>query len=120
MHIMKKNEFFAVILFSFAFIISRAQSGDNIVQTGAVKAEIRKTDSNYQLFRNGQPYFIKGAGGSNYPHRIAAYGGNSIRTWGTRGAQRVLDSAIKYGLTVLLGLDVAVNVMVLIMMILWP
>lgn len=72
-----------------------------------IKVEIRRSDSGWQLLRGGQPYFIKGAGGSSYPERIAAYGGNSIRTWGTRGGEKVLDSAQKYGLTVLMGLDVA-------------
>lgn len=38
--------------------------------------------------------------------RLAAYGGNSIRTWGTRNGQQILDSAHKYGLTVLMGLGV--------------
>lgn len=73
----------------------------------AVKVEVAKTDSGWTLMRGGRPYFVKGAGGSAYPDRIAAYGGNSIRTWGTRGADKVLDSAKKYGLTVLMGLDVA-------------
>ncbi|MEO5998605.1 MAG: hypothetical protein ABIN89_17720 [Chitinophagaceae bacterium] len=76
-------------------------------KTGAIKVELRKTDSSYHLFRGGQPFYIKGAGGSSYPARIAAYGGNSIRTWGSRDGQKVLDSAQKYGLTVLMGLDVA-------------
>lgn len=71
-----------------------------------VKVEVRMVDSAYQLFRNGKPYFIKGAGGSSYLSRVAAYGGNSIRTWGTRNAGQILDSAHKYGLTVLLGLGV--------------
>ena len=73
-----------------------------------VKVEITKSaDGKFQLLRNGEPYFVKGAGGSAFPNRIAAYGGNSIRTWGSRGGQKVLDSAQKYGLTVLMGLDVA-------------
>jgi len=74
---------------------------------GAVKVELRQTDSSWQLLRGGQPYFIKGAGGTVYPERIAAYGGNSMRTWGTRDAKRILDSAYKYGLTVLMGLEVS-------------
>lgn len=86
------------------FIKSNGQTA-NTKAPAVVKVEVRKVDSSYQLFRNGSPYFIKGAGGSAYPERIAAYGGNSIRTWGTRNAQKVLDSAHKYGLTVLLGLD---------------
>ena len=84
-----------------------AQPINRDLQTGPVKTEVRKTATGYQLYRGGQLYFVKGAGGSAYPARIAAYGGNSIRTWGSRGAQNVLDSAAKYGLTVLMGLDVA-------------
>ena len=71
-----------------------------------IRVEVRMVDSAYQLFRDGKPYFVKGAGGSSYLSRVAAYGGNSIRTWGTRNAGQILDSAHKYGLTVLLGLGV--------------
>jgi hypothetical protein len=73
---------------------------------GAVKVEVKKVGASYQLLRNGKPYFIKGAGGTSYLDRIAAYGGNSVRTWGTENAQQLLDTAQKYGLTVLLGLEV--------------
>lgn len=102
---MKKNNLFLLSIL-FLSLISTAQSGDEATKSTPVKVEVRLVDSSYQLFRGGQPYFVKGAGGSAYPSRIAAYKGNSIRTWGTRGAQRVLDSAAKYGLTVLMGLDV--------------
>ncbi len=72
-----------------------------------VKVEVRKGEKGYVLLRGGQPYFIKGAGGSGNFARLAAYGGNSVRTWGTRNGKNVLDSAHKYGLTVLMGLSVA-------------
>lgn len=88
-------------------ITTYAQPSSIHPETLPVKTEVRKTTEGYQLYRNGQPYFIKGAGGAAYPARIAAYGGNSIRTWGTGGAQAILDTAARYGLTVLLGLDVA-------------
>jgi hypothetical protein len=104
---MRKNKFLIPILFACVVTSLNAQTGVNVVvPAGPIKVEIRKVDSNYQLIRNGHAYFIKGAGGSAYPDRISAYGGNSIRTWGTRDAQKVLDSAGKYDLTVLLGLDV--------------
>ena len=64
-------------------------------------------DGSYALLRGGQPYFVRGAGGGAFPSRLAAYGGNSIRTWDTRRAPAVLDSARALGLTVMLGLDVA-------------
>lgn len=75
-------------------------------QTAAVKVEVKKVAGTYQLMRDGKPYFIKGAGGTGYLSRIAAYGGNSVRTWNTKNGQQILDSAQKYGLTVLLGLPV--------------
>lgn len=75
--------------------------------TTAIKVEVIKTNTGYQLLRGGKPYFVKGAGGRDYLDRVAAYGGNSIRTWSTDHAQQILDSAHKYGLTVLLGLPVA-------------
>ena len=73
-------------------------------QTKPVKVEVRKENEGYKLYRGGQPYFVKGAGGTSYMGRIAAYGGNSIRTWGTHNGKAILDSAQKYGLTVLMGL----------------
>ena len=75
-------------------------------QLKPVKVTIQMVDSSYQLVRDGKPYFVKGAGGTAHLARVAAYGGNSIRTWGTRNGQAILDSAHKYGLTVLMGLGV--------------
>jgi hypothetical protein len=72
-----------------------------------VKVEITKKDNSYQLLRGGQPYFIKGAGGTNYMERLAQYGGNSIRTWDSRNGDEVLNKANKLGLTVTMGLNVA-------------
>jgi hypothetical protein len=76
-------------------------------QTGPVKVEIHQANGRYKLLRGGQPYFIKGAGGGQFPERIKAYGGNSVRTWSTGDAPKVLAEANKNGLTVMLGLDVA-------------
>jgi len=72
-----------------------------------IKVEIRKQDDGFALLRDGKPYFIKGAGGTNYMDRLKAYGGNSIRTWSTHAGQQVLDEAQRLGLTVTMGLAVA-------------
>jgi hypothetical protein len=73
----------------------------------AVKVEVRQVNGRYQLLRAGKPYFVRGAGGGQFPERVAAYGGNSVRTWSTNGADKVLRAARANGLTVMLGLDVA-------------
>jgi hypothetical protein len=103
-NIMNRKCYWVFVLVCLVTLQGRSQAGS--VPPGPVKVEVRKVGSGYQLFRGGQPYFIKGAGGSNYMNRVAAYGGNSIRTWGTREGQKVLDSAHRYGLTVLMGLGV--------------
>lgn len=96
-----------ILAAALLLLVQNLRSQTYASKSFTIKVELRLVDSNYVLMRGGQPYFVKGAGGSIYPARIAAYGGNSIRTWGSRNAISVLDSAQKYGLTVLLGLDVA-------------
>jgi len=73
----------------------------------AVKVELKQVKGRYQLYRAGKPYFVKGAGGGQFPERVAAYGGNSVRTWSTDDAPRVLRDANANKLTVMMGLDVA-------------
>jgi hypothetical protein len=76
------------------------------------RAEIRHVDGRYQLFVNGEPFYVKGAGLEfGDVERLAAHGGNSFRTWrvdNTRDTgQEVLDRALRNGLFVTMGLEVA-------------
>ncbi len=77
----------------------------------AIKVEIIKQGTQYQLFRGGKPYEIKGAG-LEYGDidSLRAHGGNSIRNWSTvndnETAQEVLDRALNNGITVSLCLQV--------------
>ncbi len=61
-------------------------------------------NGNYRIFRGGEPYYIKGAGGSRHLDLLVESGGNSIRTWRTRNADRILDEAHERGLTVMMGI----------------
>lgn len=93
----------AVLLcFAFPFIVV----AQDVKSGAAIKVAVKKEGAGYQLMRDGKPYYIKGAGGTGYMSRIAAYGGNSVRTWDTKNGKQILDSAQKYGLTVLMGLPV--------------
>jgi hypothetical protein len=74
-----------------------------------VKVEIKKEGEGYVLYRGGKPYFIKGAGGTNYMDRLAKYGGNSIRTWNTSNGPKVLGDAERLGLTVTMGLGMGIE-----------
>ena len=70
------------------------------------KVEV-KTNSlgNFELLRNGVPYYIKGAGAKDHFDLLVKSGANSIRVWSTNN-KAFLDSAHKHGLTVTLGLYV--------------
>jgi hypothetical protein len=98
-----KYSLFLVISFSLGACNQQIRKENSAVRR---TVEIREQNGKYQLYRNGQPYFIKGAAGPEYPELLKEAGGNSIRTWDTQNAQAVLDSAHKNGLTVTLGLRV--------------
>lgn len=68
------------------------------------KVEVVKTSDGYQLYRDGKPYFIKGAGGSSHFEMVAEYGGNSIRTWGVNDWDKTFKFAEEHNLTVCAGM----------------
>ncbi len=69
-----------------------------------IPVELRQTDEGWQLLRGGEPYFIKGAGGDHSLERLAAAGGNSVRTWDFEDVAPILDEAHELGLTVTVGI----------------
>ncbi len=76
------------------------------------KAEIKKEGDKFQLYVNGEPFYIKGAGLEfGDISALAKHGGNSFRTWRTDNGQQsgkeVLDEAYKHGLYVTMGIEVA-------------
>ena len=92
----------AYLTVSLAMLLTATAHAD------AVAVEVATVDGGYTLLRNGQPYLVKGAGlGGVDIATVAARGGNSVRTWGIEDAQKILDAAHRYGLTVSLGLPVA-------------
>ena len=79
---------------------------------GPAKVEIRKLGDGYQLFVDNQAFYLKGAGLEfGNQEKLAQHGGNSFRTWrtenGQASGQAVLDRALRNGLYVTMGLDIA-------------
>jgi len=64
----------------------------------------------FELRRDGQPFFINGAGGTHNLEELVKYGGNSIRTWGIEqldekvDGKTLLDRAEELGLAVTAGI----------------
>lgn len=84
-------------------VLSCAMLSNALGQQQLKHAKIEKNGQGFELILNDEPYFIKGAVGSDYLDKLKLYGGNSIRT-GTSKA--ILDQAASLGLTALVGLPV--------------
>lgn len=67
---------------------------------------IKKTDKGYQLFRNGNPFYIQGAAGDSHFKELADIGGNTVRLYDTINLQSNLDEAAKYGLAVIVDIPI--------------
>jgi hypothetical protein len=63
-----------------------------------------RIDARDGMSRGGDPYFVKGAGGSENLDPLAARGANSIRTWTTNGLAEILDQSEALNLTVSAGI----------------
>lgn len=71
----------------------------------ASKVEIIENKNGFQLLKDGKPYYIKGAGGTDNLEKLKTYGGNSIRTWGIDAqTDNILNDAQKHGITVCFGI----------------
>ena len=88
----------AFLLFGLSPVCSQAQNDK------ASKVSIVEKNGELRLNRDGKPYFIKGAGGSDHLKLLKESGGNSIRTWGADNLEPLLDQAQKLGLTVTVGI----------------
>lgn len=70
----------------------------------AIPVELQQTEQGWQLLRDGEPYFIRGAGGDASLEKLAAAGANSVRTWGGDDIGASLDEAHALGLSVTVGI----------------
>ena len=90
------------LLFCLAFGMAFALTAHSQVS----KVEVTTNAlGNFELQRNGIPYYIKGAGAKDHFDLLVKSGANSIRLWSTNN-KALLDSAHHHGLTVTLGLHV--------------
>ena len=66
---------------------------------------LEKTSDGYQILVDGEPYFVKGAGGDASKEVLVEVGGNTFRTWGIGPETRKqLDEAQRLGLKVSVGI----------------
>lgn len=73
-------------------------------EASGATVEVLQTETGYQLYRHGRPFFVKGAAGHGFLPELQQAGGNSVRTWGPDSLDQYLARADSLGLTVMAGL----------------
>lgn len=91
-------------LISFVAILGFASEALSQPVRPPIKVSVTKTAGGWQLTRDGKPFFIKGAGGQDFPESVASAGGNCLRTWGADDLEPLLNRAQALGLTVTVGI----------------
>lgn len=87
-----------------ALLTRSARADEPAARSGPHIVRVEKTADGFRLLRDGVPYIIRGAGGSDRLDDLVAAGGNSIRTWHLSHSDRTLDRAAELGLTVTVGM----------------
>jgi len=107
------NQIKTIILLLLISTLSCKTNQDKGLQSKIepLKVELTDADNHFQLLKDGDPYFIMGAGTTMDKIReLSENGANSCRTWSTETekytADQFMDTAHYYNLTVTLGLDV--------------
>ncbi|WP_396632343.1 glycoside hydrolase family 2 TIM barrel-domain containing protein [Maribacter sp. R86514] len=70
---------------------------------------VQKKSEGYQLFRNGQPFLIKGASGVSNFEELKLAGGNTIRLYDTLNLKQHLDLAASLNLAVIVDIPLQVK-----------
>ena len=98
MRAVAKDRILPYLLLGFALFLPAVAVAE------AIPVELQQTEQGWQLLRGGEPYFIRGAGGTHSLEQLADAGANSVRTWDGETAGRILDEAHALGLTVTVGI----------------
>lgn len=91
-----------LLLLSTAFLFLGCGKKKNAEGT----VHIKNSNGTYQLMRNGEPFYIKGASGNYYFDELAHAGANTIRLYDTVNLKQNLDRAHQLGLAVIVDIPI--------------
>lgn len=92
--------FILILLIIFIFRLGYNKTITN--ESGTVY--IVKTETGYQLIRNGKPFYIKGASGNTHLTELEEIGGNTVRVYDTINLENILNEAQKNNLAVIVDI----------------
>ncbi|MEJ5962249.1 glycoside hydrolase family 2 TIM barrel-domain containing protein [Pedobacter immunditicola] len=88
----------------FCLLIFSSCSSDKPISEA--KVSIKKENGKFTLYRNGEPFYIKGAAGDTHLDKLRKAGGNAIRIWDTTNVDSILKKANENGIAVIIGLPI--------------
>ncbi|MCK0125510.1 hypothetical protein MWU76_14050 [Gelidibacter sp. F2691] len=90
-----------------AYVYLHSDRGRELDRTRTVFVD--KIDNRFQLYRNGDPFYIKGASGTGYLKEMSEAGGNTLRVYDTLNLKVILDEAEKYDIAVIVDIPLPTN-----------
>jgi len=99
---LKAIKTFLSVLILVAAAVSCSRQQDTLLG----KVHIEEKNGKYTLYRDGKPFYIKGASGDAHFDVLKRAGGNTVRVWDTLNLAKVLDSAAANEIAVVVGLPV--------------
>lgn len=101
----RRQRFLAIMMSAVLVPISGIMATQLPSDSAAIPVTLKQVDNQWQLFRDGQPYYIQGAGGEGSFELLKQCGGNSGRLWGVgENTRSRLDEAHRLGLSVAVGI----------------
>ncbi|MEJ7587799.1 MAG: glycoside hydrolase family 2 TIM barrel-domain containing protein [Ferruginibacter sp.] len=94
-----------VLITILFFYIPRGGKKYGSVRTNA-SVSIMQVNGQYNFFKDGKPFQVKGGAGFTYIKELAGCGGNTITCWDTSKLDITLKEAAKYNVSVIIGLDI--------------
>jgi hypothetical protein len=98
-----KSAYYILLLCAIIFLITGYWVFHPLNPRRGGRVEIRKENGRSVLYKDGEPFFIKGGAGFTHMKELAAAGGNTIRTWDTTNMGAILDEAAANHLAVIAG-----------------
>ena len=92
-------------IFLSGFFALKNQGRDKTIDVTCT-VYVKKTETGFQLFRNGKPFYIRGAAGNSHFNELANIGGNTIRVYDTINLDNILNKAHAANLAVIVDIPI--------------
>ena len=94
-----------LLLLTAFFYLRKGPANTNVFNASSL-VRIQQDNGHYSLYKNGQPFIIKGGAGYTFLNELQANGGNTIICWDTTVLGDVLNQATQHHLMVIAGIDI--------------